>query len=100
MRKYKDSLGRELIVKFKLGGFKDTITCCNLYKRKTFSIFKYKIELPLVEIYSGVTSESLGVVAKWNTNDWDVFALNTIAQYNKEVVERDIVNKLINNLNT
>jgi hypothetical protein len=97
---YTDDLGKELRIKFSLGGFNGDITCCALYQSKQLPIFfNWFVKERWVKVYSGITTADIDQVRNWADMDYHSFALRIIEKYNSEIVAKEIINRMTQKLN-
>ena len=102
MSKYKDALGRDLTVKFSLGGFKGDIVCCDLYIQKITSKFILKLlRKPILfkVYYEPLPFDGLSTFSRFTDAERDKWVHEVINKYNKKHLLKQVVQNKINNLN-
>jgi len=87
---HKDAIGRPIDVRFYLGGFNDNVTCCGIYRQRSFFGIKY-----FTKVYWEASGYDLHTVSKWLQSDWDKFKYKTIDEYNRTKILYDIVSHKI-----
>ena len=101
--KFKDALNREIRTKFRLGGFDNDITICDLYRE--FMVFpgikflRMKPKYTWKKVYSWVTTDGMDVVSKYTEKDYIMFANRVIDRYNIKEVNKEKINQVMNEIN-
>ena len=100
---FKDLLGRDIRTKFRLGGFGNDITICELYRKfKVFpgiKLFGMKPKYTYKKVYSWVTTDSMDVVSKYTEKDYIMFANRVIDRYNIKEVNKEKIEQYMNKIN-
>jgi len=101
--KFKDALGREIKTKFRLGGFDNDITVCELYREfmalPGIKFLGIKPKYTWKKVYSWVTTDNMDVVSKYTEKDYIMFANRVIDRYNIMEVSREKINQTMNEIN-
>lgn len=101
---FKDALGRDIRTKFRLGGFDNDITICELYRKfmvfPGIKFFGMKPKYTWKKVYSWVTTDSMDVVSKYAEKDYIMFANRVIDRYNVKEVNKEKIEQSMNKINT
>lgn len=104
MKKYQDALGRDLTIKYTLGGTTGTIVCCELHINKLNQTWMPKIiknsGLGLFPVhYKTLPFDGLKTFREMNDEDRHEWILDTIHDYNTTKINKKVVQKKMNELN-
>lgn len=101
---FKDALGRDIRTKFRLGGFDNDITICELYRKfmvfPGIKFFGMKPKYRWKKVYGWVTTDSMDVVSKYTEKDYIMFANRVIDRYNINEVNKEKIEQCMSKINT
>jgi len=102
MKGFKDGLGRDLIIKFSLGGFKGDIVQCEVHRERLTSKFipRFIKKLTRYKVYFGVLGfDGLSRFSEFTEGERNEWVRQIIETYNEKKLLKKIVQHKINHLN-